>query len=83
MKNIAYLAIDDKYPEDIKPYYIMGLDYTSNPNNIPDGCSLVPWADITFSVIIGPVYYWNSVENAVVRISDGVPLYLIGDFYKK
>ena len=81
--NIAYLKIDESYPSDNKPYYIDFILNQANPyDNIPDGCTLVAWSDITFTVKIGPVYFWNSVENAGVN-SEGIPLYLIGDFYQK
>jgi len=82
--NIGYLVIDESYPSSFKPYEINKIEFQDEPyNNIPSDCSLVAWNDITFSVRIGPEYYWNSVENAVVNTETGIPIYLIGNFYKK
>lgn len=77
--NIAYLQKDDNLQD---TYFINYITNQESPyEHIPDGCSLVPWDDITFLVRFGPNYFWNEVENAVVD-ANGIPKYLIGDFYK-
>lgn len=81
MNNIGFLAADNGQPE---LYYISEIAYTENPEEIiPENCIKVSFANIEFTLRYGPKYYWNSVECAVVRLTDGFPLFLIGDFYKK
>jgi hypothetical protein len=78
--NCAELALDNEYPLD-GYYKIVSLYDQENPlDNIPEGCTLVAWADFTFPVEIKNYNILDEENTQAVVNSSNIPLYMIGLF---